>query len=123
MKWMLLAIALLMGGWLIFDGMRALTVGDYVTPRSGPNAGQLGLWSRVVSAAGLAPRGAFIKLAHVTLGLAWLGASIAFYLRPASGWSALLVTSLCTLWYLPLGTVLSLVALGLLCLPCLRNLK
>ena len=61
LKWILLALALLQGGWLVFDGTRALVVGDYVTPRSGVWAGQLGPWSRVLFAVGLEPRGRVVK--------------------------------------------------------------
>ncbi len=51
--WVVAALALIEGGWLAFDGGRALIVGDYVTPSSGPSAGQLGPWSKVVSALGI----------------------------------------------------------------------
>lgn len=59
MDWLRLlavALALIESGWMAFDGMRALLVGDYVTPRSGPYAGQLGPWARLVSAVGIEPR-------------------------------------------------------------------
>ena len=123
MKPMLLAIALLLGGWLLFDGSHALMTGDYVTPHSGPSAGHLGLWSQAVSAAGFAPRGTFIKLVHVALGLGWLGALVAFPFRPLFGRRALLAISLATLWYLPVGTALALAELGLLFLLRRRILK
>jgi hypothetical protein len=53
---LLIVLAVIEGGWMTFDGTRALTVGDYVTPRSGAHAGQLGPWHHVVSAVGVAPR-------------------------------------------------------------------
>ncbi len=53
-------LAALEAGWMMFDGMRALIVGDYVTPKKGPYAGQLGPWSKLVSAIGLAPRSTLI---------------------------------------------------------------
>lgn len=118
-----LAVALLLGGWLAFDGSRALTAGDYVTPRSGPSAGQLGPWSQIVSALGLDPRGTAVKCLHVVLGVLWLGAAVCFYFRPAFGWTALLITSVGTLWYLPLGTVLSLAEIILLFVPSIRSLE
>src|SRR5881397_3496981 len=85
LKWIVLALALFQGGWLIFDGGRALVVGDYVTPTSGPRAGQLGLWSRVISAVGFEPRSTFIKCLHLFLGIAWLIALTVLVVRPASG--------------------------------------
>lgn len=114
MKGILVSIALFMGAWLLFDGARALIVGDYVTPRSGPSAGQLGAWSRLVAAAGFSPRSTVIKLMHLLLGLGWLGAVRCWLLRPALGWWALFSVSFATLWYLPVGTVLALAELGLL---------
>lgn len=33
--WVVLVMALVEGGWLAFDGGRALVVGDYVTAQSG----------------------------------------------------------------------------------------
>ena len=116
-------IALLMGLWLLFDGSRALLKGDYVTPQTGPNAGQLGPWSLVARAVGLDPRSTMVKALHLTLGLAWLGALGLSSLRPAAGWWALAACAVGTLWYLPLGTLLSLVELGLLLTPFMRHLK
>jgi hypothetical protein len=49
--WIVAALAALNGGWMTFDGARALIVGDYVTPSSGEYAGQLGpgrTWFRPV---------------------------------------------------------------------------
>src|SRR2546426_9243965 len=86
LKWIVLALALFQGGWLTFDGGRALIVGDYVTPASGPRAGRLGAWSRVVSAVGFEPRSTFIKCLHLFLGIAWLIALVVLVVRPASGW-------------------------------------
>jgi hypothetical protein len=40
--WLIAALVLLNGGWMAFDGGRALMLGDYVTPRTGQFAGQLG---------------------------------------------------------------------------------
>lgn len=40
--WTVAILGVILGSWLLFDGTRALVVGDYVTPRSGKYAGQLG---------------------------------------------------------------------------------
>jgi hypothetical protein len=121
LKWIVFALAMLQGCWLVFDGSRALIVGDYVTPSTGPHAGQLGPWSRVVSAIGLEPRSTMIKCLHLCLGVAWLIALIVFLVRPAAGWWVLLVCGVATLWYLPVGTVASLILLVLLFTPQLRG--
>lgn len=122
MKWIILVLALFQGGWLVFDGGRALMTGDYLTPTSGPHAGQLGAWSQIVSAVGLEPRSTFIKCVHVLLGAAWIIGLIAFAKRPASGWWVFLYCGVATLWYLPIGTFVSIIVLALLRTPQLRSL-
>lgn len=123
LKWVVLALALLQGGWLIFDGSRALIGGDYLTPKSGPHAGELGAWSRIVQALGFEPRSTFIKCAHVFIGFAWLVASVVFALRPSLGWWVMFGCAIGSLWYLPIGTLLSLVVIALLLTPQLRSLS
>lgn len=108
---------------MLFDGSRALIVGDYITPRTGSTAGQLGPWSRLVAALGIDPRGTTMKCIHVTLGFLWIGAAVCFLLKPSLGWFALLLMSIGSLWYLPIGTLLSVMEIGLLFLPALRSLK
>lgn len=122
MKWIVLALALFQGGWLTFDGGRALVVGDYVTPTSGPRVGQLGPWSRIVSAIGLEARSTFMKCLHVSLGIAWLIGLAVLVMRPASGWWVVLGCGVATLWYLPIGTFVSIVVIVLLMTPQLRSL-
>lgn len=39
--------------WMVFDGSRALLLGDYVTPAAGPYAGELGPWADVMRAIGI----------------------------------------------------------------------
>lgn len=119
--WIVLLLAFVEGGWLAFDGARALVVGDYVTPRSGPYAGQLGPWSKLVSAVGIAPRSTLMKSIHVALGSAWLAVMICFALRLPWAWTGMLVCAIAGLWYLPFGTLLSVVQIVLLVLPQLRT--
>lgn len=114
-------LATLMGCWLTYDGTRALTQGDYTTPQSGPYAGRLGPWSSLVSAVGLNPRSVTIKALHVSLGLFWLLGALAFIAKPHLGRPTLVVLSVCTLWYLPFGTVLAVIELTLLFLSRIRN--
>lgn len=123
MKFIVALIALILGGWLAFDGTRAFVVGDYVTPKTGPGAGRLGPWSKVVSALGIEPRGSVAKALHVGLGLLWLIALVALFVRPHYGWYALAGTSVLSLWYLPIGTVLSVVELCLLFFTQLKSLR
>jgi hypothetical protein len=115
-------LALGPGLFMTFDGLRALVVGDYVTPTTGPFAGQLGPWSGVVSAVGVAPRSAMMKMVFVIFGVTWLSATAGFVLRARRSAGALAVLAVATLWYLPVGTLVSsLVLIGLAILGMRSN--
>jgi hypothetical protein len=114
MNWVRLALVtlgLVEGAWMTFDGTRALTVGDYVTPSSGAHAGQLGPWNHVASAVGIPPRSIAMKMIFVVYGLSWLIIALGLALR--TGWAlpAMLIAALATLWYLPVGTIFGIVQL------------
>lgn len=99
-------IALLVGGWTIFDGIHVLTTGKYFGPeKPGP-------WSDLVAAIGIDP----FKLGvpFIALGVLWLVFLSAMLLHQSWGWNAALITAILTLWYLPVGTVLSLIYIALL---------
>ena len=121
LAWVVLALAVVEGGWLAFDGGRALVVGDYVTPRSGPYAGQLGPWAKVVSAVGIEPRSTLMKSIHLVLGMALLAATVCFALGLPWARTGLLVCAVLGLWYVPFGTLLGVVQIVLLSLPALRS--
>ena len=118
--WIILIIALQQAGWMAFDGTRALTIGDYVTPKSGQYAGQLGPWSKLVSALGLEPRSTLMKSTFVIYGGAWLVVIVCFALRLQWSWWAMLGLAGGALWYLPFGTLSSAVQIVLLMLPPVR---
>src|SRR5688500_11026198 len=99
LRWLAVALVTLRSAWMTFDGLRALVAGDYVTPRSGPYAGQLGPWRHVAQGVGLDPRGLPMKLAFVALGLAGLVAAAGFALRAPWAWAAMVGTAAATLWY------------------------
>jgi hypothetical protein len=121
--WLVVGLVLFSGGWMAFDGGRALVVGDYVTPRSGPHAGALGPWSKVVSAVGVEPRSTPMKSLFVVYGLAFIGLAGAFALGASKAWLALVVVAVLGLWYVPFGTVINAVVLTLLLLPPLRSIQ
>jgi hypothetical protein len=118
--WVVLLLAFIEGGWLAFDGGRALVVGDYVTPSSGKFAGQLGPWSKLVSAVGVDPRSPLMKAVHLVLGLVWLAVMACFALRLPWAWWGMVACAVAGLWYLPFGTLLSVIQIVLLLLPPLR---
>ena len=101
------ALASILGGWLVFDGLRALIVGDYLTPRSGSYAGRLGPWAQVLTAVGIDPRSPIIKGAHVVLGAAWLALADAIAVQSAWPRFSVLICAIATVWYLPFGTVVA----------------
>ena len=119
--WIVLFLAFVEGGWLAFDGGRALVVGDYVTPSSGQYAGQLGPWSKLVSNAGIDPHSTLMKSIHLLLGCAWLVVMVCFAMGLPWAWTGMLLCAILGLWYLPFGTLLSVIQIVLLLLPSLRS--
>jgi hypothetical protein len=111
LRGVIIFLALGPGLFMTFDGLRAFSVGDYLTPTTGPYAGQLGPWSSVVSAVGLAPRSSMMKVIFVVFGVSWLGVTAAFLRRSRGSSSALAGLAVVTLWYLPVGTVVSVLVL------------
>lgn len=113
-RWSLAAIALLVGGFMAADGTRALVAGEYWTPSSGAYAGRLGPWAKAVGAVGVAPRSRGMKIAFVVLGCAWIAGAITWALGFGFAWWCLLLLSIASLWYLPVGTLLAVVEVALL---------
>ncbi len=118
--WIVAGLALFVGGWFAFEGGRALVVGDYITPKSGRYAGQLGTWSKVVSAVGIEPRSTLMKSIFVAYGILWLAVIVCFILKIEWAWWAMLIAAAGSLWYLPFGTLLGIVQIILLLLPTQR---
>ena len=102
-------LGLVVGGFQIIDGVHVLRTGTYIGP---PTPGP---WRHVVSAVGLDPFA--MGPVFITLGSAWLLATgwLLVTSSTAAWWTCLAVAVL-TLWYLPVGTVLSVVFLLLLVL-------
>ena len=121
MRWVVVALLVIVGGYMVFDGVRALTVGDYLTPSSGEYAGQLGPWSGLVEALGIAPRSTAMKGTFVVLGALHLLAAVLLAVSGSAvaGWLAV-VAALSGLWYLPFGTAADGLAIVLLTATSLR---
>lgn len=120
MKWIVVVLALTVGGWMAFDGAHALLVGDYVTPRTGEHAGRLGPWAALVSAVGIEPRSTLMQSAFLTYGMTWIVVMVAFIRGAPWAWWGMVLAAAGSLWYLPFGTLLGVVQLALLFLPALR---
>jgi hypothetical protein len=121
LAWVVLLLAFAEGGWLAYDGARALIVGDYVTPKSGQFAGRLGPWSKLVSAIGIEPRSALMKSVHLVIGVVWLAVMACYVLGYPWAWAGMLVCAFAGIWYLPFGTLLSIIQIILLWMPALRS--
>jgi hypothetical protein len=98
--------ALLVGGWMIFDGIHVLTTGKYLGPE------KPGLWSDVISYAGLDPFS--LGFPFIALGSLWLLFLAAMLFHQQWGWYGALLIAILTLWYLPVGTAFSVMYIVLL---------
>ena len=112
--WVISVLAFIVAIWFVIDGATAIMTGDYITPKSGEYAGQLGPWSKVVSATGIAPCSGMMKTIFLLYGLAWLAVIVSYLLQVPWGWTAMLVAAIGSLWYLPFGTLLGLIQIVLL---------
>ena len=119
--WIVIVLALLEGGWLAFDGAHAFVTGDYITPESGSYAGQLGPWATLCNGMGIDPHSTLVKAVHVGLGSLWLLVVLCFAFRLSWAWTGMLTCAIAGLWYLPFGTLLSVVQIALLFLPPVRQ--
>ena len=120
-KWVIILAATFNFGFMVFDGMRALIVGDYLRPKTGEHAGQLGPWSKAVSAIGIDPESTLMKTIFVVWGIAGLALAFCFAINLEWAWTGLLAISIGSLWYLVPGTALS--VLQIILLTVLRFLK
>ena len=118
--WVVAGLVLLNGGWMAFDGGRALVVGDYVTPESGPRAGMLGPWSRIAESVGVGARSNLMRWTFLLYGLVYVTVTAAFLLGVSTAWWGILVVAGLGLWYIPFGTLINVIVMILLLLPPLR---
>ena len=116
LKWIVIASAVLNFGFMTFDGTRGLTIGDYVRPRSGEFAGQLGPWTKIVKSVGIDPESTLMKVIFLIWGLFGLTITVCFFMNLDWSWKAMLFINICTLWYLVPGTGLSALQIVLLIL-------
>lgn len=113
-NWIIILLIALNAGWMLYDGIHALTIGDYIVADTGDYAGQLGPWSRLVKAIGLEPRSSTVKMIFVLYGIAALSVTIYYALGLSWSQPALFVVCVLGLWYLPVGTVANIISLMLL---------
>lgn len=114
--WVCLLLIAATAGWMIFDGARALIVGEYVTPASGEYAGQLGPWANLVREIGIDPHSLIMKLIFIIQGTATLTVAVCYVLNKSWARMGLFIVMILGLWYLPIGTLTNLTALIVLLL-------
>lgn len=115
-RWIIVFLAVVEGGFMVFDGGHALVVGDYLTPSKGPWAGQLGYWAGVVQAAGIEPRSTLMKLIFVMYGSLWLVITYFFARGRSWGRLAMLAMAFGSLWYIGIGLLFAFTQILLLVL-------
>jgi len=103
MKYLTIGLSLINGLWMLIDGIYVVANGKYIGPeKPGP-------WASLISLAGVD----VFKLGpmFVLYGIAWLVFGVALLLDASWARSLGLILSILTLWYLPFGTLISIVVL------------
>lgn len=104
--WVVTFVAGICGSWMIFDGVYVLRNGKYFGPDvPGP-------WHHLIAIIGFDP----LKFGSVfiALGVMWLLATISHLMRFSD--VPIVLVALASLWYIPFGTAISIVILGLILL-------
>ncbi len=98
-------IPIAVGGYMLFDGMHALLLGSYYGPGIGP-------WGFLVSIVGISPAEMAVPL--IVQGSFWLFFLAAGVYHRRWAWYGKMATAIATLWYIPFGTILSIVQVAVL---------
>lgn len=114
MKWIIIIMATLNFGFMVFDGSRALATGDYIRPKSGAHAGQLGPWAQVVEKVAINPESTTMKVIFVLWGFAGLYITLGFIQDKPWAWKAMLAVNIASLWYAVVGSMSSVLQIALL---------
>jgi hypothetical protein len=105
MKYVVIGLSLINGLWMLADGIYVLVNGKYIGPeKPGP-------WASLISLAGVD----VFKLGpvFVLFGVAWLLFAGSMFADASWARTFGIVLSVLTLWYLPFGTLISIVILAI----------
>lgn len=106
-------IAVVMGGWMISDGLYVTILGKYIGPeRPGP-------WSDILAAIGLDPMR--FGLVFVVMGIDWIVGGLGVLRKRTWGRYLTGIIAFLSLWYFPVGTLLSILSLVLVILGLSRS--
>lgn len=109
-KAIVVVLASVEAGWMTFDGLRAQFTGSYTVD----SAGRLGPWASLVSAIGIDPLSLGMRWLFIVYGASWIVITICFLINLRWARWAMLFAAIGSLWFLPFGTILSLVQIVLL---------
>ncbi len=105
MRIVIFIIALLMGGWMVIDGLHVLIFDKFICP------GWPGPWAGIISAVGLDPMR--FGLVFVAFGIDWIAGGIGVIRDRRWGYYLTLIIAVLSLWYLTIGTLLAILAIVL----------
>jgi hypothetical protein len=103
LKIVIIAVSSFIGGWMIFDGIHVLQTGKYFGPeKPGP-------WSEIAVRVGIDP----LKMGPVfiLIGAMWAAFIAGLVFHQPWAFAMGIIACIATLWYLPIGTVLSILLL------------
>ena len=103
------AFGILQGAYMLFDGVHGVLTREYFEPYH-----RLGPWTAIVAAAGIAPLSMTMRIAFIVLGAAYILAAAGYLSTSGKSWKPLAAVAILTLWYAPVGTLLSLAILAMM---------
>jgi len=98
-------IAILMGGWMVIDGLHVLIFDKFIGPD------RPGAWAGIVSAVGLDPMR--FGLVFVAFGIDWIAGGIGVIRDRRWGYYLTMIIAVLSLWYFVIGTLLAVLAIVL----------
>lgn len=99
-------LGLLIGGWMVFDGLHVLRKGKYFGPE------KPGGWARLPQKFGFDPFR--MGPVFVGLGIFWLGCALGMIVAPQLVFWPMVTVAALSLWYIKIGTAFSVLVLILL---------
>jgi uncharacterized membrane protein HdeD (DUF308 family) len=100
-------LSLILGAWLVFDGMRKLLTGYY----TGEQTIGLGPWATIVSLIGVRP--ADMAFPFLFLGILWIVNGVIVLLGANTRHERAIAISIVTLFYAIPGTIVSIITITL----------
>jgi hypothetical protein len=99
-------MAFILGGWMLYSGIRVYQKGKYPGPQIP------GQWTYFFKYFGIKP----LKLGwlFILFGALWLILATAYFFHIPCVWNCAIIIASLSLWYVPIGTVISILSLLIL---------